>query len=114
MVHGWYALLGGLSFLVFPDFVASVLGFPPPTEVWMRVFGLEVAVLGFFYITAARNELVPYFKASIIGRTVFTFVLILLWVFGVAKWNVILVGVVDLFGSLWTGMALRSANPAND
>ena len=111
LVHGTYALLGGLSLLVYPNGL-TLIGFDPQNDLWLRVFGLEVAVLGFFYIRAAQQNNIPFFKASVIGRLSFTLILFIMVVLGLSKINLVLVGVPDFLTAIWTLIGLRNASPA--
>ncbi|HYM20413.1 MAG TPA: hypothetical protein VEW28_05340 [Candidatus Kapabacteria bacterium] len=109
LVHGIYALAGGLSLLIFPNMLA-LIGFDPQNDLWLRVFGLEVAVLGFFYLRAAQEENTQFFKASVIGRLSFTLILFIMVVLGLSKINLVLLGVPDFFTAIWTLIGLRNAS----
>src|SRR5689334_8168177 len=93
--------------LVFPNLL-SLIGFDPQGDLWLRVFGLEVAVLGFFYIRAAQNNNIPFFKSSVIGRISFTIILFIMVVLGLSKINLVLLGVPDFLTAIWTTIGLRN------
>ena len=106
-VFGLYlAGLGGALMLV-PNLVLAPFGFPPTSEVWLRVAGSLVAIIGFFFLVAARHELTPFFRATLFARS-FLFVSLSGFVLaGLAPAQLILFGVIDLLGALWTFFALR-------
>jgi len=85
---------------------------PPTTEVWIRVSGMLLLFIGFYYIQAARHEMTDFFRWTVYARSsviVFFAALVLL---GFASPPLILIGAVDLLGAIWTGLALRSAKTA--
>ncbi len=107
LVFGVYILVMGIALLVAPNVVLGLLGFPLTTEVWIRVLGVVGGVLGFYYIQAGRNELTAFFRATVYGRCTFFVLLIGLVALGLAPGMLILFGVVDFLGAVWTGLALR-------
>lgn len=109
LVHGIYAFLSGLGLLLMPGPILKLLGFETAPDTWVRVFGLEVSVLGFYYLVSVSRDLTPIFRASIFGRLFFTVVLVIMVLLGVAGWNLVLLGVVDVVGAVWTLAALRSS-----
>jgi hypothetical protein len=109
LVFGIYMAVTGLGFLVIPNTLLALFGFPTTDEPWIRVVGLLVLILAFYYVQAARYEVEPLFRwslycrpAAFVGFTAFV-------VLGLAGPMLILFGVIDLLGALWTGLALRSS-----
>jgi hypothetical protein len=70
-VFGLYALGMGLGLIAMPDPLLAVFGLPPTDEPWVRMAGAMAFALGLYYMTAGRAELVPFFKASVVGRLAF-------------------------------------------
>ena len=106
-VFSIYMFVLGLVLLFVPNFLLGLFGIPETSEVWIRVVGMLVLILGGYYLQAARNELVPFFKASVIGR--FS-VLVFLTVFvlrGFAPVSLIGFGVIDAAAAVWTALSLR-------
>lgn len=108
MVHGVYALISGLTLVLLPAPILRLLGFDTTPNAWVRVFGLEVAVLGFYYLVSVSRNLTPIIRASIVGRLFFTIVLAMMALCDVAGWNLVLLGAVDVVGAFWTLLALRA------
>lgn len=105
-VFGLYLLGVGFVVLAVPNLLFDVLGVPATDEPWIRILGLVVGVVGFLYFVAARNNLVPLFRATVAGRIVVGIGLIL--IVGVwGYWSAVAFGVVDLVGATWTALALR-------
>jgi hypothetical protein len=106
---GIYMAVTGLGFLVIPNILLALFGFPTTDEPWIRVVGLLVLILAFYYIQAARYEVEPLFRWSLYCRPAAFVVFTSFVVLGFAKSMLILFGVIDLLGALWTGLALRSS-----
>jgi hypothetical protein len=104
---GVSAIAGGLPIVVVPGVILGLLGLPGADEPWVRLWAMEVVVLGFYYVAAGRANLRSFFAASIGGRLAFATALVVL-VFAVsAPWQVLIVGGCDVLGAAWTFVALR-------
>jgi len=111
-VFGAYLVILGATLVAAPDLVLAPFGIPHSPEVWIRVVGVLAAVLGFYCNLAARFELVPFYRASVIAR-IFVFLSFAAFVLlGSAPPALALFGTVDLAAALWTASGLRSARPA--
>ena len=86
--------------------VLPLFKFPKTNEPWIRIMGLIVLILGFYYIIAAQNELIPFFWATVIGRFTLLVGLIVLVVSKKAPPMVITFGAIDAAGGLWTLLTL--------
>ena len=109
VVFGIYALVAGAGFVLVPNLALATLGIPATTEVWIRVLGVVVAILGVYYIVAARSGVVAYFRASVWGRASFLLATVALAVLGLGPVALVGFGVIDGAGALWTALALRGA-----
>ena len=108
-IVGIYLLLLGAALIAAPNLVLVPFGLPPTSEVWLRVVGVLVAILGDYYVQAARHELVAFYRATVPAR-IFAFLSFVAFVlFGLVKPPLILFGAVDLAGAAWTFFALRSS-----
>ena len=108
-VFGIYLLLLGAVLVIAPNLLLSIFQIPPTTEVWIRVAGMLVLLLGVYYVLAARAELRPFFAWSVYVRASVIFFFIAFVLLGYAPSQLILFGVVDLLGALWTFFALRAS-----
>ena len=109
LVFGIYMVVLGLALLVIPNVLLSLFDYPTTTEIWIRILGFIVVVLGYYYIVAARFELTPFFRASVYGRPAVIVCFAGLVLVGMAQPVLILFGAIDLLGAIWTGLALRSS-----
>ena len=109
LVFGVYMVVVGFALLAVPNVLLSLFAYPTTTEVWIRILGFTVIVLGYYYIVAARYEMVHFFKASVYGRPAIIVFFAILVALGMAEPILVLFGAIDLLGAIWTGLALRSS-----
>ena len=64
-VFGLYLLVVGSVLILVPNLLLSLFAIPETSEVWIRVVGVVAAVLGYYYVQAARNELTAFFRATV-------------------------------------------------
>jgi hypothetical protein len=107
-----YIIALGLALVVAPNLVLATLRMPATSDVWIRVLGVVVINIGVFFWVAARTEAVALFHASVIVRP-----LALLWfgafvLLGFASPMLLLFGVIEVAGALWTWWALHSDRKA--
>ena len=110
LVFGIYMAATGLGFLVIPNILLDLFGFPTTDEPWIRVVGLLVLILAFYYIQAARQEVEQLFRWSLYCRPAAFVVFTSFVLLGLAKPMLILFGLIDLLGAIWTGVALRGSD----
>jgi len=107
-VFAVYLVILGATLIAAPDLVLRPFGIPHSPEVWIRVVGVLAAVLGLYYFVAARFELVPFYRATVVGR-IFVFLSFgALALLGFAPPSLALFGAVDLAGAIWTAASLRA------
>ena len=101
-VFGIYIICLGLCFIFIPNTILTLFKLEKTNEPWIRVLGLVVAILGFYYLVAAQNDLSIFFWATVVGRfSLFTGLLIMVLVKKV-KPQVLILGAVDAAGAIWT------------
>jgi len=111
-VFGLYLVVLGIVLLVVPNFLLGMFGLPSTTEVWVRVVGMLVLFLGFYYVQAARKEMTDFFRWTVYLRATVIVFFAAFVLLDFANPPLIMFGVVDLLGAIWTGLALRSAKTA--
>src|ERR671938_652303 len=67
-VFGIYLCGLGLMLLLAPNPLLRVFGAPTTNEVWIRINGMLVLCLSFYYVLAARNELTPFIRWTVWTR----------------------------------------------
>ncbi len=112
LVFGVYLTFLGAVLVVAPNALLGVFGFPAASDVWIRVVGVLVLCLAFYYMQAGRRGFGEFFGWTVYARgfvfvSFATFVLLEL-----ASPMLALFGVVDLSGAVWTAVTLRRARAA--
>ena len=107
-VFGWYIFVNAMVLLAAPNVMLSTLGLEPTHEPWLRLLGLMTLALSFYYIQAAREELRAFFRLTMWGRAVILVGTVGLAVAGLVPPVIVLFGVVDAAGAVWTALALRA------
>jgi hypothetical protein len=111
-VFGLYLVVFGIILVVAPNILLGMFFVPHTAEVWIRVVGMLVLILGFYYTQAARKEMIDFFRWTVYARsTVIVFFAAFVLLDFVSP-TLILFGAVDLLGAIWTGLALRSPKNA--
>ncbi len=107
-VFGLYLGLLGLGLTVVPNVILVLFGLAPTEEPWIRVLGFVMVILAHYYLAAAYGEDRLFMRATIIPRlTVLPVFVIFVW----ASWapvNLLLFGVPDLLGAVWTRHAIQA------
>jgi hypothetical protein len=106
-VWGAYLVVAGLASFIAPDPMLGLMGYPPSNEPWVRACGAVIAVVGYYYITAARNELLPMIRATVVGRTLVLGAYAVLVLVHGARWELLLLALPCQLGAIWTYAALR-------
>jgi len=106
-VFSIYLFILGSILVAVPNRLLSLFGFPQTGEVWVRVVGMLVVILGFYYLTAARRELTPMLRATVFGRSAVLIFFTAFVLLGFAPPALILFGAIDALGAAWTAVALR-------
>ncbi len=104
-----YAL--GLVLVVVPNLLLGLFGIPKTDEVWIRVVGMLVLILGYYYSQAARMGLSDFFRLTVVGRTAVPLFFIAFVLAGFAPPVLILFGVIDFAAAMWTALALKGESP---
>ena len=98
----------GLALLLVPNLLLRLFGAPTTNEVWIRLNGMFVLCLSFFYVLAARGELTPFIRWTVWARAAvivyFTAFVLLLS----APKPLLLFGLIDLLSAIWTWLALKA------
>ena len=101
-VFGIYLIILGTGFYLVPNTILPLFKFPKTNEPWIRALGMVILILGFYYIIAAQNELSAFFWATVVGRFGVLVLLSALVISKKAKPVIILFGIIDAAGGVWT------------
>lgn len=107
-VFGCYILINAVILLTAPNLMLSTLGLEPTREPWLRLLGLMTLALSVYYIQAARDELTSFFRLTVWGRAIILIGTIVLASAGLVPLVIVMFGVIDAAGAMWTAFALRA------
>jgi len=104
---GFSLLILSAVLTAFPNLLLSTFMLPETNEVWIRVVGVLVFNIGILYIVLA-----PTNNKLFLTVTVYLRASILLWftLFALIQWApamLIMFGVVDFAGAVWTYLELK-------
>lgn len=105
-VFGIYLIGVAAGFLFVPNAILPILKMSKTQEQWIRVMALVVGVLAYYYIVAALNSLTPIFWATVFGRFGILVAFVGLVLVKKAKSPLIIFGVIDAAGAVWTLLTL--------
>jgi hypothetical protein len=91
-----------------PNFLLTMFGIAPTSEVWIRVVGVIAFNLGVYMWVAARHENKPFLEASVHTRGSVFCAFVVFALMGLASPMIVLFGLIDLGGGLWTWYALKA------
>ena len=111
-IFGIYLLLLGVVLLVAPNVLLGVFGMASTSEVWIRVVGMLCVLLGTYYRASAGAEATRFFQTSVLARASVPVFFLVFVLAGWSQWPLVLFGLVDAAGALWTWTALRRGGAA--
>jgi Kef-type K+ transport system membrane component KefB len=107
-VFGIYLVVLGLVLILIPNTLLTTFGLPTTSEVWIRVVGVLVLYLAFYYILAARRGLTDFFRWTVYTRPTLIVFFAAFVLMNLVKPALIPFGIADLLGAIWTGLTLRT------
>src|SRR5918999_4882298 len=99
-VFGIYLCGLGLILLLVPNLILQLFGVPPTNEVWIRVIGMLVLCLSFYYVQAARSELTSFIRWTVWARAAVIVYFVALVLLVAAPKALLLFGLIDLLAAL--------------
>ncbi len=111
-VFSVYLFALGIILIVIPNVLLSLFKVPETNEVWIRVVGMLVFILGFYYFQASKSEIKKFFQWTVYGRTAVLVFFIVFVLLDFAPPILILFGFIDAVAALWTQLSLRSEKQA--
>jgi len=107
-VFAIYLFIVGPLLVVAPNFLLSIFRVPPTSEVWIHILGVIAFNLGVYVWVAAKHENKPFLEVSVYARVLFFVAFVTFAIIGLASPVLVLFGVVDLLGGIWTHFALKA------
>jgi hypothetical protein len=103
-----YVFIVGAVLAIAPNFLLALFRLPLTSEVWIRLLGVIAFNVGVFAWVAAKHEDKHFFEASVITRCGAFAAIVAMVVLGLASPVILLFGVAELAGAIWTWLALRA------
>lgn len=103
-----YMTLSGLTLVLVPNVLLGIVRLPPTNEVWLRVLGMFMVIVSYYYLQAARSEATPFFRATVRGRTLMALFLAVLAFSGPSLLGLLAFALFEFLGAMWTAASLRS------
>jgi hypothetical protein len=95
-----------------PNWLLTLFGVPETHEVWIRIVGMLMLIIGFIDFMASGNEMRLFFRWSVYARLAVPIFLTGFVVLASAPPVLLLFGAIDAGGAIWTGFCLRAENLA--
>ena len=107
-VFAVYLFIAGALLATVPNVLLSILFIPQTSEVWIRVIGVIAVMIGIYAWDAATQEAKSFFVTSVYTRCTVFVAFVVFAALGLGSPMIILFGVADLLGGIWTYFALRA------
>jgi hypothetical protein len=104
---GFYLLILGATLTGFPNVLLSTFQLPETNEVWIHVIGVLVFNIGLYYIFMAPTNSTLFYTLSVYTRAAVLGWFIVFVLIGWAPAPLILFGLADMAGAVWTFVAMR-------
>ena len=112
LVFAVYLFALGAVLLLAPNTLLSLFGMPEVQDVWIRVVGVLVLLLGYYYSGAARAEFTPFLRWTVYARGSVMVFFSLFVLAGLAPRTLLLFGAIDLVAAIWTHRSLEADRAA--
>jgi hypothetical protein len=107
LVFGIYEAILCVIFIVFPNQFCALFKLNPPDGFWIRVFGMVLGILAFYYLMAVHEDNRSFYHWTFYGRLVILPTFAVFVILGIAPPIVLLFGAWDTGCGIWTGIALQ-------
>jgi hypothetical protein len=105
-----YMTAVGAILVVSPNTLLALVRLPSTSEIWIRVLGMFMIIVSYYYYRTAVSEATAFFRATVYGRIAMALFLTGLAVAGMAGPVLVLFGLAELAGAAATALALRSSS----
>lgn len=106
LVFGGYALIMGLVLLVIPEQGLPYFMFAETSGTWVHVLGFVLCCSAYYYLWAGRSRNKEFARLTVHTRLASPVVMLGLLMAGKVDHMVLLFGIVDALGGVWTWIML--------
>jgi hypothetical protein len=107
-VFSIYLFIVGAALVIAPNTLLSIFQIAPTSEVWIRVVGVVAFNIGIYAWVASKHEDKSFLEASVYTRFIVFLAFTSFAVLGLASPMIVLFGIADLLGAMWTRLALKA------
>lgn len=111
-VFSIYMFALGSMLVAAPNLLLSFFGIPETREVWIRVVGVLVLMIGYLDFMASRNELTAFINWTVRARLAVPVFFIAFVALGLAPPVLMLFAAIDAAAAIWTAVCLRADGSA--
>lgn len=112
LVFAAYLICLGVSLVFIPNTVITLFGFPPTTEVWIRILGYILAALAFYFSMAVREKYENFYRWTVYARLPLLPTFAAFVFAGISPPILLLFGTFDSGCAVWTWYALKKEEHA--
>ena len=105
-VFAVYVFVVSTVLVVAPNVLLGIFGIASTSEVWIRVAGVLAFNIGIYAWIGARHR--PFLDASVYTRALVCAAFVVFALLGLVSPMIVLFGLVDLAGGIWTWAALKA------
>jgi hypothetical protein len=105
-VFAVYVFVVSTVLVVAPNVLLAIFGIASTSEVWIRVAGVLAFNIGIYAWVGARHR--PFLEASVYTRALVCAAFVVFALLGLASPMIVLFGLIDLAGGVWTWLALKA------
>lgn len=104
---GYYLLAQGLTLLLAPNILLGFAHLPATNEPWIRLLGIALLALSWYYLMAAKSQLIPFYAWTVQVRIAQFIIFLGLILFAHISPIFLAFSGFELLTALWTAWALR-------
>ncbi len=104
--------LTGLWLVVSPNTLLALVHLPPVNDGWIRLLGMFMIIVAFYYFRTANSEVEKFFRATVYGRTFMGFFMVWLGLTQIG-WVLAAFAIPEWIGAGLTWAALRKSGSTN-
>jgi hypothetical protein len=108
IVFSVYLLIIGATIMIAPDFSLGVFGLEPSQDNYVRVMGVFLLYLAFFYFMSGWRRIGDFILLTVYARCAVIIYITVFIFLGWLSWKLILFGLIDFASAMWTYFCLRS------
>lgn len=103
-----YMFVLGSILVIAPNLLLSFFGVPEAHEVWIRVVGMLVIIIGYLDFMATCIELPVFYRWTVTARLSVPVFFTIFIILGLAPLILLLFGAIDGAGAIYTAICLSS------